>query len=159
MKKLIFLLFIFLLVSCSSDDSNADDEMMDNPQEGPIVGEWTVINFGVVFDDGSEETDTDACGGAQKYRFLSDNTFEVDNFRPNGSSCDLDATRDGTYQEFDGTNFPNANFRLMFSDNPNDPLSYPEITFDGDNTMRVQYPWVSSGTDNIAFSFRTYQRD
>ncbi len=159
MKKLTTLCFAILLLSCSSDSSESDDQMMDDPQEGPIVGEWTVVNFGVVFEDGSEEIDTDACGGGQKYRFLSDNTFEMDNFRPNGSNCDFDSTRDGTYDEFEGTNFPNANFRLVFSDNPNDPLGHPEISFDGDNTMRVQYPWVSSGTDNITFSFKTYQRD
>lgn len=158
MKNVMLFLFVFCLVSCSSSDSE-EEEMMVDTYDGTLVGEWTIVNFGVIYDDESEEVLTDACGGAQRFRFASDRTFEVDNFIPSGDDCILGSTRQGTFSEVQPNSSSDPNFRLVFSDNANDPLGSPIITFDGQNSMRIQYVWANPAEDNIAYSFRSYQRD
>ena len=166
MKNLFFIsgiLLFFLLISCSEDESQNDLNVQEGVEQAFLIGDWTAIRLGVVYDDDTEEFADNPCGAFQRIRFSDDGTWESDNYLLNSETevCGLTGTWSGTYVEFDNASVPEANYELIIeqTDGAEDIVRYPEITFEGENEMRIQYVWSGPSGGNIAYSFVIYQRD
>lgn len=69
--------------------------------------------------------------------------------------------RDGNYLKTTNPDYPDANYRLRFFAIPDDDevISFPEITFEGNNQMRIQYVWETSSIEWVTHTFSEYIRE
>ena len=163
MKKLHFIsgiVLLSILIACSEDESQNNPNNEEEAEQSLLIGDWTAVRIGVVYDDATEESSDDACGGFQNLSFMQDGTFESDNYTYMlvDEVCMFSETWSGTFMEMNSEIFPDANYELVIDlDGDEELIRYPEITFDGEDNMRIQYPWPGGG--NISHSFTLYERD
>lgn len=157
----VFFFLLFILCGCSNDDGpTADNDALSEEQEqNLLLGDWTAISIGVIYDDDTEDSANDPCGTFQSIRFLNDGTWQSDNYILDNETCNFTGMWSGTYLEMENENFPDANYELVISqdEGAEDLVRYPEITFDGADTMKVQYLWTGLG--DIAYTFTLYERN
>lgn len=154
-------LVAFALYACS-DDADTDDETNEQQQDQSlIVGEWTAFRLGIVNNNGNEESANDPCGVFQKIVFLTNGTFQSEDYQLNNETCEFNRSRSGTFSEITNDLFPEANFELLVAatEETDAEERYPEITFDGDDLMRIQYLFATNGGSTITYSFVEYQRE
>ncbi len=154
-------LVAFALFGCS-DDADTNEETNEQEQnQNLIVGEWTAFRLGIVNNDGNEESANDPCGVFQKITFLADGTFQIEDYQLNNETCEFNRSRSGTFAEITNDRFPEANFELLVAatEETDAEERYPEITFDSDDLMRIQYLFTTTPGNSITYSFVEYQRD
>ena len=166
MKKIYFISgisLISLLISCSEDESQNDPNGQEEVVQVLLIGDWTATRLGVIYDDETEDSSGDPCGTFQRIRFSENGTWESDNFLLDieNEVCDFTGTWSGTYATIEVQEFPEANYEITIEqgDGQEDLVRYPEISFDGENSMRIQYIWSGPMGGNIAYSFVIYERD
>jgi len=158
---LALILLLFVTFGCSDDGETSDntDALNEEQIANLLLGDWTATSLGVIYTDDSEDSADDPCGAFQNIRFLNDGTWESDNYVLENEMCNFTGTWSGTYVEMENEIFPDANYELVITqeEGEEDLFRYPEITFDGEDTMRIQYLWTGLG--DIAYTFTLYQRD
>tara|TARA_A100000164_G_scaffold364480_1_gene382826 strand:+ start:1829 stop:2329 length:501 start_codon:yes stop_codon:yes gene_type:complete len=115
MKKLLALLFLSTLLSCSSDDSNEVQGIEENPQEttDPIIGEW---QFGEVlyYQEGEvyEEREPTECDLMSSYTFTVGNNIILKSFIENssGNGCEEEAEN---LNSFTWENLSNGEYEIF----------------------------------------------
>lgn len=133
MKKLLFILSIFLFVSCSKDDDstvkgctdpqavnyNINATESDNSCQYSIVGDWAVVSY--ILSDG---TDVMASYSYIFYEIFSNNTFYQE-------AADLDGniiiSLNGTYS------ISSNNTQITFDSGITDPFLATIVSIDSEN--------------------------
>lgn len=133
MKKLLFILSIFLFVSCSKDDDstvkgctdpqavnyNINATESDNSCQYSIVGDWDVVSYKL-----SDGTDVMASYSYIFYEIFSNNTFYQE-------AADLDGniiiSLNGTYS------ISSNNTQITFDDGVTSPFLATIVSIDSEN--------------------------
>jgi hypothetical protein len=154
MKRLLF--FALLIASCSnSDDVEPNEQSLD-----PIIGDWTIIESGGALSDGETFKEEMPCSNSQKLYFYEDNLFELEIWWGNASGgCEFDRVQDGEWLKTTRSDFPNANYRLIYYEIPgyiDGETAYPNITFSG-NTMTIRFDYEEGSF--FQYIYRTYTRE
>lgn len=133
MKKFLFILSIFLFVSCSKDDDstvkgctdpqavnyNIDATESDNSCQYSIVGDWAVVSYKL-----SDGTDMMASYSYILYQINSNNTFYQE-------AADLD---DNIIISLNGTySISSNNTQITFDNGITDPFLATIVSIDSEN--------------------------
>ncbi|WP_158975343.1 hypothetical protein [Cellulophaga sp. L1A9] len=152
MRLIRFLAIILLFVSCNKENST------DTVQNDPIIGTWTELGRGDVFDDGKDEfSEYDYfCVTLGRFAFDADGTFRIETFDGPDDGCFSTGILTGTWEN----NVTFYSFKIV-TDTSRDPEPDQEsslkIDFPSSNEMR----WISlenSNTENIDYSYEIYTR-
>ncbi len=158
MKNFLSAILLIFLISCSSDgESNPEIEQQ---QQDPIIGEWVIIESGATFDDGDQFVEVNPCSNTHRLFMYEDGLLDSELRWLRDGVCTLDIIRKGEWLKTTRSDYPGANYRLIFYDIPNvndESIGYPKITFSS-NTMRIEYEDIK---DESIFdiSYRIYRRE
>ena len=139
MKKLLALLFLSTILSCSSDDSNEVQGIEENPQEttDPIIGEW---QFGEVlyYQEGEiyEEREPTECDLMSSFIFEEDNDWIMISFIENasGDGCEEENTSNLEYRKWE--NLSDGEYRMYGKEEGQaEESSIRDITFPEEDVM------------------------
>nr|WP_299074356.1 lipocalin family protein [uncultured Allomuricauda sp.] len=136
MKKSLFLGMVLLCFSCSKSENNEQYLDLD-----AIMGKWNIIESGGKFVEGETFKEEFPCSNEQILEFHEDNLFTDHVYWGNGPDCEFDRTRGGEWIQTTRSDFPNANYRMIYYEIPgydDGSTGYPEITFSS-NRMKILY--------------------
>lgn len=152
-KVLFFSASLLFLAACTSSDSS--EETMQNTNL--IVGKWQEIEKGVIYDDGRIETTADPCDNKRVIKFFETGAMDYDSWEMEGDICTFQFTRRGEYRKDTSTDYPEANYYLIFYEIPEDAeeAGYSQITVSNNVlTVKGSFEIESLGTK---YAFRKYR--
>lgn len=135
MKKiklfLVTLIGLFILSSCSSDDSNS------NSNQDQIIGVWKPIKALEVTPSGTYTYNYSSCEQQSRYTFSTNGNFDFFDYNDNSGTCSVDDVGfiSGTWERINDTQIKISNIYQSETE-----IDIPDsVTFPNNNLMRVTY--------------------
>jgi hypothetical protein len=152
MRLLRFLAIILLFVSCNKENST------DTVQNDPIIGTWTELGRGDVFDDGTNVfSQYDYfCATLGRFAFDADGTFRIETFDGPDDGCFSTGILTGTWEN----NETFYSFKIV-TDTSRDPEPDQESSLKIDFPSSNQMRWISpeeNSAENIDYSYEIYTK-